>query len=196
MLVDAMSSRDWNELLRALSARLFALADEGELEDLARRAPGRLESRWLGFPGAEEEAVAALERRLALRLPDDHRAFLRASDGFLGLAGFPFGLCALSPASDVGPFRDKDAATGRLDRYRREQGAVDPAELAPEWCVDVADLERTLLVGESDGNECILLLPPGPDNDWEVWTYDPEAGFGHAPSFLAFMEQGLTHEAR
>jgi hypothetical protein len=191
MLVDAMSSRDWNELLRAVSARAFAVADQREIEEFARRAPGRLETRWLGFPGAEEEAVVALERHLALRLPGDYRAFLRASDGFLGLAGFPFGLCSLSSSSDVGLFRDKDATTGRLERYRHEHGAVDPAELAPEWCVDVADLARTLLVGESDGNECILLLPAGPDNDWEVWTYDPEAGFGQAPSFLAFMEQGL-----
>ncbi len=53
------------------------------------------------------------------------------------------------------------------------------------------DLERTLLIGESDGNECILLLPPGPDDDWELWTYDPEAGFGEAASFLALIERGL-----
>lgn len=40
-------------------------------------------SGWLGFPGAGEEEIAALEDRLGTRLPPSYRSFLRASNGFL-----------------------------------------------------------------------------------------------------------------
>ncbi|MCY0993025.1 SMI1/KNR4 family protein [Nannocystis sp. ILAH1] len=193
---------NWPILLSALSKRLFLVTDEaareatwlaaagGDPEREATEAQTRTASRWLGFAGASEEDIAARERELAVRFPEDYRAFLRASNGFLGMAGFPHGMCSLLPVQRVGWFRDLDSA-GRIEAYRDDFADADPDELPEEWDIDVEDLERTLLIGESDGNECILLLPPGPDDDWELWTYDPEAGFGEAASFLALIERGL-----
>lgn len=122
-----------------------------------------------------------------MRLPDDYRAFLRASDGFLTLAGSALG-CSLEPVGKLGWFRDRDVRTGRLDAYRPDFGGADPGDVSPERSVEADEPERTLLIGESDGNECVLLLPPGIDNDWEIWTYDPEAGFGVAGSLRELMD--------
>lgn len=199
-----MHDHDWPTLLRAISERLFEVTDEdareaawfaaaeGDAEREAVEARTRTASRWLGFPGATEEEIAARERELGVRFPDDYRSFLRASNGFLSMAGFPYGMCSLSPVQQVGWFRDLDSA-GRLKAYRRDFADADPDALPDDWAVPFEEFERTLLIGESDGNECILLLPPGPDNDWELWTYDPEAGFG-GESFRALMEHGLRHE--
>ncbi|WP_434423235.1 SMI1/KNR4 family protein [Nannocystis pusilla] len=196
---------DWPALLSAISERLFDDTDEAEREATwlaaAKGDPEREEteahtrtaSRWLGFAGAGEEDIAARERELGVRFPEDYRAFLRASNGFLRMAGFPHGMCSLLPVQRVGWFRDLDRA-GRIEAYRDDFADADPDELPEEWNIDIEALERTLLIGESDGNECILLLPPGPDHDWELWTYDPEAGFGDAASFLAFMARGLDRE--
>jgi hypothetical protein len=90
----------------------------------------------------------------------------------------------------IGWFKEKDAKTGRLASYveRCATGKKLPEgfDVAPE------DFARTLLVGESDGNECILLLPPRtPSDSWEVWTYHPENGFFTGDTFAEFMESAL-----
>ncbi len=41
-----------------------------------------VESGWLGYPGADESAIAAAEQRLGLTVPPSYRSFLRTSDGF------------------------------------------------------------------------------------------------------------------
>ena len=180
----------WPELLRELSNKLFDEADESQLEILGERDPDRLQSRWLGFPGASPATIAARERKLQITLPDDYRAFLLASNGFLPLAGLPHGLCSLLPVEEIDWFRITDRETGRLENYLDERAAG--ATLPEEFMVDPDDYARTLLIGESDGNECILLLPPGPNNAaWELWTYHPEEGFLTGGTFTELMESAL-----
>jgi cell wall assembly regulator SMI1 len=180
----------WSEFLRELSNKLFDEADEIQLEILAEREPERIASRGLGFPGASPAAIAAREQTLKVTLPDDYRAFLLASNGFLPLAGLPHGLCSLLPVEEIDWFRIKDRETGRLENYLEERAAG--AELPEEFTLDPNDYVRTLLIGESDGNECILMLPPGPNNaDWELWTYHPEEGFVTGGTFTELMESAL-----
>lgn len=182
--------QDWSTFLHELSEKLFVDADEYEIETLADEAPERIEAKWLGSPAATSDAIAARETALGVRLPEDYRAFLLASDGFQGLAGLPHGLCRLLPIAQVGWFKDKDARTGRLSSYLAQRARGDA--LPPDFIVDPESFARTLLVGESDGNECILLLPPrAADEAWEVWTYDPESGFVTGDSFTEFMQSAL-----
>ncbi len=60
-----------------------------------------------------------------------------------------------------------------------------------DFDVDPAEYARTILIGESDGNECILLLPPSGDGDWDLWTYHPELGFSTGFTFEELMRSAL-----
>ena len=179
----------WPDFLERLSKKLFDAADEYDLEVVQEQEPERLRTRWLGFPGAAPEAIRAREAELETRLPDDYRAFLLASNGFRGLAGLPHGICALLPVEKIGWMRDKDQRTGRLSGYLEDRRNGVP--VSEEFTVDPAAFARTLLIGESDGNECILLLPPLGSGDWEVWTYHPETGFVTGDTFQELMESAL-----
>lgn len=183
-----MTMQNWPALLKRLSKKLFSVADEYELEALAEDHPARLKSKYLGEPPATADAIAAREAALGVRLPDDYRAFLLASNGFHGLAGLPHGLCALLPVEEIGWMRDADSV-GRLQGYVERRAAG--SELPEEFIVDVDDYARTLLIGESDGNECILLLPPKDGGEWALWTYDPECGFDTECTFTELMESAL-----
>jgi len=177
----------WAELLEKLSQKAFDCAEEDELELLESEQPGRLKSRWLGFPCAVADAIAARETALGTRLPADYRAFLSISNGFRGLAELPYGLCSLLAVEEIGWIGDKDGdgGGGRLDTH-------DWDDAAPEDFMAREDRKRALLIGDSDGNECILLLPPREaDDDWEAWTYHPEAGFLGGDTFRAFLESAL-----
>jgi hypothetical protein len=207
-------SVDWPTLLRQISEHLLeSTRDDEDAREMtwlqaARDEPGRAaeeaetrtRTRWLGFPGASEEDIAARERELGVTLPEDYRAFLRASNGFLSMNGFPHGISTLSPVQRIGWLRDLD--NGRLRAYDEEFGGRDDDDIPDEWYVRQEEFARTLLIGDSDGNECILLRPPGPGvqfpnwNQWEVWMYDTEAGFeilDDSPhTFLDFMSRGLN----
>ena len=180
--------KDWGRLLKELSVKLIEIADEFDLETIEDDEPERLQTRWLGYPGATPEAIAAREAELGTTLPDDYRAFLLASNGFRGLAGLPHGLCSLLPVEKIGWMRDVDRS-GRLAEYLAHPERVKA--LPEDFQVDPDDYARTLLIGESDGNECILLLPPRNGADWELWTYDPEAGFVTGDTFTELMESAL-----
>jgi cell wall assembly regulator SMI1 len=186
-----MAMKNWPSFLKKLSKKLFEDAAEFkfDLEGLAEEEPERIKSRWLGFPGATPEAITARETALGTRLPDDYRGFLLASNGFRGLADLPHGLCDLLPVEDIGWMRDKDEEVGRVACYLEDR--KNGVSMSEEFMVDPEDFARTLLIGDFDDNECILLLPPKTSGEWEVWTYDPETGFITGGTFDDFMESAL-----
>lgn len=186
-----MAIRDWSKFTQLLSKKLLDEADEDDLEVLAEEAPAQLKAKYLGYPGASADQIAAREQALGIRLPEDYRAFLLASNGFRGgIGGLPHGLCSLLPIEEIGWFKDKDAKIGRLQSY--VERAASGEKMPDDFAVSPDDYARTLLVGESDGNECILLLPPREESDsWEVWTYHPEDGFFTGDTFTEFMESAL-----
>ena len=117
-------------------------------------------------------------------LPADSVAFLSVINGLRGLAELPYGLCSLLPVEALGWIGDVDGngAGGRLDTHDWTD-----ADLGATLSAD--DRKRALLIGESDGNECIVLLRPREaGGEWEAWTYHPEVGFEPGETFRDFME--------
>jgi cell wall assembly regulator SMI1 len=60
---------------------------------------------WLGFDGADEGRLAALEERLGVRLPPSYRAFLAASDGFVHIGPF---MWTMRTTAEVAWLRDAE----------------------------------------------------------------------------------------
>ncbi len=77
---------DWRSfLLRWSGEWADSLPDnktQSEDDETARR------TRWLGFPPASAERIAAMERRLGCRMPPSYREFLKVSDGWRHAGGF------------------------------------------------------------------------------------------------------------
>jgi hypothetical protein len=187
-----MSEIDWTQLLRDVSEQLFNVAEETELENLKYDHPGVLAQRYLGREGATPQAIEVCEARLGIKLPADYRNFLLTSNGFIGLANFPNGICSLEPVEKIGWFRDKDRVVGRIEGFREQMGSLPLSERPDNFRVEPDDFARTLCISTFDFNECVLLLPPKSTADkWELWTYDPEAGFTTGKTFVSLMEQGL-----
>ncbi|WP_344505711.1 SMI1/KNR4 family protein [Dactylosporangium maewongense] len=94
------TAEQWRVYLAGYSADFFRVADADRLDRLGeeRRASGRL-----GFDGAGEDALAAVEERLGVALPPGYRAFLEASDGWLEMGPFVW---TMRTTADVGWLRD------------------------------------------------------------------------------------------
>jgi hypothetical protein len=80
-----LSTHDWDSWLHEWNQQLLARFDPEQYNAFVDPAvtPAVIASGWLGFPGASEAEVAALEARLSARLPPSYRSFLRVSNGFL-----------------------------------------------------------------------------------------------------------------
>lgn len=78
-----MAELDWPGLMSRWNASLLAddeIRGSLELEVVA--------ADWLGYPGAPEERIAALEARLGATLPLSYRAFLAFTDGWRATGHF------------------------------------------------------------------------------------------------------------
>lgn len=62
-------------------------------------------SAWLGYDGASEEEIAALEKRLGRRLPPSYRTFLAETNGWRNCGPFIY---KLWPCSEVCWFRERN----------------------------------------------------------------------------------------
>ncbi|GAA3247639.1 SMI1/KNR4 family protein [Dactylosporangium siamense] len=144
------TAEQWRAYLAGYSADFLRVADPERLEGLGeeRRAGG-----WLGFAGAGEDALAAVEARLGVTLPPGYRAFLAASDGWLEPGPFVW---TMRTTADVGWLRD----------------------LEPDMCAvgdeDDELMARALLVS-ADADACYWLLDPSDvdgDGEWaaHVWA--------------------------
>ncbi|MEV7892358.1 SMI1/KNR4 family protein [Streptomyces sp. NPDC002817] len=172
---------DWRSfLLRWSGEWADCLSDDetrGEDDEAAR------EARWLGFPPASEERIAAMEERLGRRMPSSYREFLKVSDGWRHAGGFVWRL----------------AGTERVHWHENESGLAD---LFEEYLDEDADPEeqqeaelwrRGLQLDLESDSTYVLLDPDDVDEDgeWAVYTW---ASWRAAPperqaSFLEFMQE-------
>ncbi len=169
----------WGPFLRVWSGEWSdSLPDDeprGEEDETARR------ERWLGFPPASEERIAAMEQRLGRRMPPSYRAFLAVSDGWRHAGGF-VGL--LAGTADA---RWHDDAAGLAEMF--EEYLDDGA--GPEERRDVEIWRRGLQLDVESDMTHVLLDPGDADKNgewavytWASWRAEPPERF---PDFAAFM---------
>ncbi|MEU3608801.1 SMI1/KNR4 family protein [Streptomyces sp. NPDC035033] len=172
---------DWRSfLLRWSGEWADSLGDGGtrsEADEAARRA------RWLGFPGASEERIAALEERLGRRLPPSYREFLEVTDGWRHAGGFVWRLAGTGEAHW---HEDAAGLAEMFEEFLDEDAGPEERRAAGVW-------RRGLRLDvESDG-VFVVLDPEDVDEDGE-WAVYSWAGWRAAPperhaGFRAFMEE-------
>ncbi|MEX3105987.1 SMI1/KNR4 family protein [Streptomyces sp. ST1015] len=168
-----MRNYDWRPFLSRWSEEWADASDEP--------SPQR-DARWLGFAGASEERISALEERLRCRLPPSYRDFLAVSDGWLHAGCFVWRLAGVD---EVGPYSD-DAGLGEIYRGELDEHST-PAEVLE------AGMWGRALQLEAESDLTKVLLDPGdvgPDGEWACYDYASWRGDGPVRygSFAGFME--------
>ncbi|MFD7031018.1 SMI1/KNR4 family protein [Streptomyces sp. NPDC059917] len=147
----------------------------GARDEAAARA------RWLGFPPAAEERIAAMEERLGRRMPPSYREFLAVSDGWRHAGGFVWRLAGTARA------RWHDNASGLAEVFEAYLDKDAGAERRRE-----AGLWRRGLQLDVESDATRVLMDPedvDENGEWAVYTW---AGWRAAPperyaDFGAFM---------
>lgn len=170
---------DWRSfLLRWSQEWADSLSDDemrGRDDEAAR------EARWLGFPPACEERIAAMEERLGRRMPPSYREFLKVTDGWRHAGGFVW---LLAGTESVHWHENESGLAEIFEEYLDEDADPEERQEAELW-------RRGLQLDvESDG--LYVLLDPDEvdeDGEWALYTW---AGWRAAPperlgNFLEFM---------
>ena len=151
-----------------------------------------LKTKWFGFDPASVEAIEATENRLGILLPPSYRQFLLVSNGWRAYRDFPYFLTNLFGVEKIDWFSELDKVIGRIDSYIRYIEETPLDQIDADWNVPIDQLKGTLMIGESDGNECLLLNPAvkTEDGEWEAWQYHNEMGFQRWGSFWELIHDG------
>jgi hypothetical protein len=146
----------WRSYLAEYSADMLRVAEEGELHGVSEEQRA---ASWLGYRGATEEQLTALEERLGVRLPPSYRSFLATSDGWRYISLF---MWELRTTGTVDWLRDAEPETWDILRGDEDD----------EWD-DREFMDRVLLVSE-EGDAQYWLLDPGdvsPDGEWAAYVW-------------------------
>lgn len=201
-----MSSFDWRGFLKKWSQDALAYAQD--LDDLDAEV---FDSEWLGYEGASEEQIVAVESRLSVRLPPSYREFLKVSNGWRQTTPFIYRILSIE---EVDQFATKHA-DWMLSFYQRFN--CNPSLISANNCCNgtssgysISDFEyftygkrqdcrkirleylQSCLDISEKGESCIYLLNPKVINhhqEWEAWFLgDWLPGADRYPSFQAMME--------
>ncbi|MFI1356323.1 SMI1/KNR4 family protein [Streptomyces sp. NPDC020898] len=171
---------DWRSfLLRWSGEWADSLPDgetQGEDDEAARRA------RWLGFPSAPEERIAAMEERLGRRMAPSYREFLKVSDGWRHAGGF---VSLLAGTAEARWHNNESELAEMFEEYLDE-------DAGPEERQEV-DLWRHGLQLDVESDSTYVLMDPedvDEDGEWAVYTW--ASWRASAPeryaNFLEFMQ--------
>ncbi|WP_435218254.1 SMI1/KNR4 family protein [Streptomyces sp. bgisy034] len=171
---------DWQSFLLRWSGEWADSLPEDETrseDDEASR-----QARWLGFPPASEERIAAMEERLGRRMPPSYREFLKVSDGWRHAGGFVWLLAGTEGA------RWHDNESGLADHFEEYLDEDAGPEERRE-----ADLWRHGLQLDVESDITHVLMDPedvDEDGEWAVYTW---ASWRASPperheNFLEFMQ--------
>jgi hypothetical protein len=201
-----MSAFDWRRFLETWSQDYLACAQGLEQLDSVV-----LESRWLGFPGATEVQIAAVEARLSVKLPPSYREFLKISNGWRQTTPFIYRILAIE---EVEWFSVRYAEWLTLFSQRFNSGplvvAAENASNGTSGYYSIPDhdyfvygheqdcskirieyLQTCLSISEK-GESSIYLLNPrviSEGQEWEAWFFgDWLPGADRYASFQAMME--------
>jgi SMI1 / KNR4 family (SUKH-1) len=186
-----MTAFDWKAFLTQWSRDL--LQDDEIAHDLPADV---VASGWLGYSGATEDQIAALEARLGTRLPPSYRAFLAVTNGWRNTTPFIDKLWStdevewfavrnqdwidayVEPMIDLPPITDAEYFV-----YGDEQSSV---HFRTEY------LQAALEISEI-GDSAIYLLNPQivtPEGEWEAWFLaNWQPGATQYRSFLKMMQE-------
>ncbi|WP_331749570.1 SMI1/KNR4 family protein (plasmid) [Streptomyces sp. NBC_00984] len=176
---------DWRPfLLRWSEEWSDSLPDDetqSEKDEAARRV------RWLGFPPASEERIAAMEERLGRRIPPSFREFLSISDGWQHAGGF---IWLLAGTTDARWHNNESGLADMFEEYLDDDAGPDERQEADIW-------RRGLQLDVESDVTHVLLDPEDVDEDgeWAVYTW---ASWRAAPperyaNFVEFM-RGMYRE--
>ncbi|MEV8036148.1 SMI1/KNR4 family protein [Streptomyces sp. NPDC086182] len=170
---------DWQSLLLRWSGEWADSLPDGETQDeddeTARRA------RWLGFPPASEERIAAMEERLGLRMPPSYREFLKVTDGWRHAGEFVW---LLAGTENARWHNDESGLADMYEEFLDEDAGPEARREAGMW-------RRALQLDVESDITHVLMDPEDVDEDgeWAVYTW---ASWRAAPperyaNFLEFM---------
>ncbi len=170
---------DWRSFLLRWSGKWADSLPDGETrgedDEAARQA------RWLGFPPASEERIAAMEERLGQQMPPSYREFLKVSDGWRHAGGFVW---LLAGTEDAHWHNNESGLADMFEEYLDEDAGPEERREADIW-------RRGLQLDVESDITHVLLDPEDVDEDgeWAVYTW---ASWRAAPperhaNFLEFM---------
>lgn len=146
-----------------------------EDDETARRA------RWLGFPPASKERIAAMEERLGRRIPPSYREFLEVSDGWRHAGGFVWLLAGTEGARW---HNDESGLAVTFEEYLDDDAGAEERREADIW-------RRGLQLDIESDITHVLMDPDDVDEngEWAVYTW---ASWRAAPperhaNFIEFM---------
>jgi hypothetical protein len=160
-------SYEWRPLLERWSRQwLHAREYAVELPDQV------IEAGWLGFPGASEQQIQALEQRLGRALPLSYRAFLQLTNGWRRTSPF---IDHVWSTTEVDFFRvrhqdwidalaDSSSVVTPQEHARYGEGQ-DQLTFRMEYLHDVIQISDV-------GDATVYLLNPAvvsPEGEWEAW---------------------------
>ncbi|MBO8190157.1 SMI1/KNR4 family protein [Streptomyces oryzae] len=170
---------DWRPFLLRWSGEWADCPPDGEAQseddEAARRA------RWLGFPPASEERIAAMEERLGRRMPPSYREFLKVSDGWRHAGEFVW---LLAGTADARWHNDESGLAEIFEEYLDE-------DAGPEERAEVDIWRRGLQLDVESDVTHVLMDPEEVDEDGEWAVYTWASWRGEAPerhsNFVEFM---------
>ncbi len=197
-----MTHFNWSEFLKQWSQEILEDGQDQQLQNLDKDQ----QEQWLGYPGATEEQILAVEARLGITLPPSYRAFLKASNGWKETTPFIKHLWSVdkiawfaethpewfqqwlerydnSPSSDINGTASQSTITDEeYFVYGEEQDCRQ---------IRVNYLETALEISEVNDAALYLLNPDvmTEDGEWEAWFLaDWLPGADRYPSFRAMMQ--------
>jgi hypothetical protein len=201
-----MSSFDWQGFLKNWSQDYLTYT-----QDVDHLDAEAVESEWLGFPGASEVQIAAVEARLSIRLPPSYREFLKVSNGWRQTTPFIYRILAVEEvewfairhAEWIESFNQKfGSCQSLMPLNNSSNGASSGSSIADseyftygqdQDCskIRVEYLSACLSISEM-GESSIYLLNPRivtHHQEWEAWFFgDWLPGADRYPSFQSMME--------
>jgi hypothetical protein len=179
---------DWPDLLERYSHAY--LRDQWYSLDLPDEV---VASGWLGFPGADEAHIAAVEERLGLKFPPSYRSFLKTSNGFRH-AGVPdvWPVDQVRRSEAIWPDADwsqeDDAPAELYFVYGPEQDPVNVRYSYLPGCL--------VITGEYQGDMYLLNPEVHFGDEWEAWVLSPRApGAYRYQSFWDLMLEEYKSQA-
>jgi hypothetical protein len=166
--------KNWKLLLRQIGARAIKRGEMSYSENAKKK-------NWLGCQGASVQAIQEAEHRLGVQLPEDYKSFLQASNGF-------------EPIDSTGV---RLSPVGIVNWLANTYPDLLQAWNLPGLEKEHAALKQSLLIGDLDGEQQLLLVPLQnskitSERDWQCWFFAHWVpGEIRYSGFRAYMEHVL-----